>query len=74
MDFLDFLNGLERTLNQIEIKGKQNMDYMLGCFVNIDKARESYINLIKSKNQPIEDGEKDGRQTDIGTDSSDSNK
>ena len=72
MDFLDFLNGLERTLEEIEVKGRQNHDYLMGCFLMIDKAKDSY--LAMQRQSQIEDGENNGRQTNIGTDTSDSNK
>lgn len=59
MDFIQFLDTLELTLDEIEVHGKSNLIKMLGSMQAIDKMR------IQIK----EGGEVDGRQTDIGTDS-----
>lgn len=65
MDFIQFLDTLELTLDEIEVHGKSNLIKMLGSMQAIDKMRI----------QIEEGGEVDGRQTDIGTDSgNDSNK
>lgn len=34
----DFLNQLLTTLNQIEVKGKNNMDYLLGAIMAVQSA------------------------------------
>lgn len=59
MDFIQFLDTLELTLDEIEVHGKSNLIKMLGSMQAIDKMR------IQIK----EGGEVNGRQTDIGTDS-----
>lgn len=35
---IDFLNNLLKSLNSIEVKGKNNMDVLLGCMVAIERA------------------------------------
>lgn len=65
MSLLEFLNTLENTLNELEVKGKKNINYLYGCFVAIEDARKSILSV------PEDGGEVDGRQTDIGTDGSD---
>jgi len=65
MDWLSFLNAMENTLNEIEVKGKQNMDYLVGCFIAIDKAREIVI-------QQSQGGEENGEQADSATPTGDS--
>ena len=34
----EFLNGLLATLNCIEVKGKENMDYLLGAIMAVERA------------------------------------
>lgn len=34
----EFLQQLLKSLNEIEIKGKENLDIMLGCMMAIEKA------------------------------------
>lgn len=64
MDFMEFLNVLENTLEKIEVRGRANINRMMGCFQAIDRQR-AYV---------AQGGEVDGRQTDIGVDpSNDSN-
>lgn len=33
----DFLTTLLKSLNEVEVKGKQNMDIMLGCMMAVEK-------------------------------------
>lgn len=33
----DFLNTILRSLNRIEVKGKDNMDILLGCILVVEK-------------------------------------
>ena len=33
---IDFLNTLLKSLNSIEVKGKQNMDILLGCIFAVE--------------------------------------
>ena len=63
MNILDFLNKLENTLEEIEVKGRNNHDRLMGCFIAIDQLRQALLNATK-------DGEENGRQTDIPTDGS----
>lgn len=50
---IEFLDTLEMTLNQIEVKGKNNIDYMLGCFVAIEKMKKALIAQQKSNETPV---------------------
>ena len=34
----NLLLTLKNTLNQVEVRGKNNLDMMLGCLLTIDKA------------------------------------
>lgn len=34
----EFLDQLLSSLNQIEVKGKSNMDILLGCIMAVEKA------------------------------------
>ena len=34
----DFLTQLLLTLNSIEVKGKENLDYLLGCMISVERA------------------------------------
>lgn len=47
----DFLNQLLQSLNLIEVKGKTNMDILLGCIMAIEQAIEQL-----SAPQPEPDG------------------
>ena len=50
----DFLNTLLKSLNQIEVRGRQNLDVLLGCIMAIENAIE----------QLPKEEEDNGRQTD----------
>ena len=50
---IDFLNTLLQSLNQIEIKGKDNMDILLGCIYAVEQK-------ITELNTPEESEEDDG--------------
>lgn len=72
MNILDFLNALENTLNELSITGRDNMDKLMGCFIAIDRLRESLRQPAESDTN--KGGEMDGRQADIATaESNDSN-
>ena len=58
MDILRFLDILENTLNSIDVKGRDNLNRMVGCLMAIDKMREA---MRKEETA-------NGRQSDIGTD------
>ena len=62
MDIIQFLDTLANTLEQIEVKGRENHNRLMGCFIAIDQMKYA----ISKK-----DGEGDGRQVDIPTDGSD---
>ena len=54
----EFLNQLLSSLNSIEVKGKNNLDILLGCMMAIENA-------IEQLNAPAEEQEAtDGRQED----------
>ena len=65
MNFLQFLNTLENTLENISIRGRDDLERMGGIYAAIDQMRQS---LLVSDRK--EGGEKNGRQSDIGTDTS----
>lgn len=59
---IDFLNTLLKSLNNIEVKGKENMDVLLGCMFAI----ENKISELKAMDEvpgPIinEEESADGR-------------
>lgn len=49
----EFLTTLISTLNDIEVKGKSNMDSLLGCIL----ACEHELLKIRAENSTGEDGE-----------------
>ena len=51
----EFLNTLLKSLNQIEVRGRQNLDVLLGCIMAVESAIE----------QVPEEEEDNGRQTDM---------
>ena len=59
MNILEFLTRIETSLNLVEVKGKENLGYILGCLMAIDEAKQSILN----------GGEDNGRQSDTGLDS-----
>ena len=61
IDFLNFLNRLEITLNDIEVKGYANQNKMVGCFVAITQMKQALMSM--------KDGEENGGQVDTGTNS-----
>ena len=73
MNFLQFLATLENTLEQISVRGKEDIDRMEGIFFAITKMRKEIIlEMGKEENpnkQEPQGGEVDGRQSDIGVDS-----
>lgn len=40
MDMIGTLKAVENTLNQIEVKGRENMDRLLGCIIAVQKLQE----------------------------------
>lgn len=67
MSFLEFLNTLENTLDELEVKGKRNINYLGGCFRAIEEARKSLMTKPSG-------GVEDGRQTDTGLTACDNDK
>ena len=53
----EFLMKLIITLNDIEVKGKENLDSLLGCIL----ACEHELAKIRAENSTGEDGEIDGK-------------
>lgn len=69
MDILGFLNRMEFTLNDIEVKGRDNLDKLYACMLAIDQMRQEIAMSANAENNtaPNKDGEEqDGRQADIG--------
>ena len=63
MNLFVFLNKLENTLNDIDVKGKENISKLMGCFLAIEELRQAILST--------KDGEKeDGGQVNTGTDTS----
>ena len=52
----EFLNTLIATLGDIEVKGKANLDALLGCIL----AAEHELAKIKAENATGEEGEMNG--------------
>lgn len=66
MDFLGFLNRMEITLNDIEVKGRDNIDKLYACMLAIDQMRQAIAMSANDNTAPNKDGEEqDGRQADI---------
>ena len=84
MDIISFLTMLENTLNQIDVKGQENLDRLLGCIIqtrNVKAALMGNQGEITTGEMPTEEmptenvstpegGEVDGGQSDITTDAS----
>ena len=66
MNIFEFLNRLETTLEKIKVSGKEDTNRMYATFVAIDELRESLKNEM---HKALKDGEDDGGQTNIGTES-----
>lgn len=49
---INFLKALYKSLNLIEVRGKENMDILLGCLVAIDRQ----IRSMESEGEEKEDG------------------
>lgn len=66
---LPMFDTFENTLDQIEVKGRENHDRILGCMSAIGQMRSIVLaNIEKTNKEGVE--AKDGRPGDIGTDSS----
>jgi len=78
MNIIGMLDQLANSLEQIEIKGRDNIDIMLGCMIAIDKIKSvisEYMQPTKETVEKPEVGEdEDGRQTDIGINTSNTDK
>ena len=48
----EFLEKLLKSLNELEVKGRDNIDILLGCMMAVENAIEQII--------PEEEGENDG--------------
>lgn len=48
---LDVLSKLIATLNRIEVKGKENLDMLLGCIQTLEKLKS----LVKEKAEQAEE-------------------
>ena len=74
MSFFQFLDALENTLDSIEVKGKENVERLLGCLNAIDDMRNSLYRSMEQevakKTEPVNGGDEVGRQSDIGADTS----
>ena len=70
------LDTLANTLDCIEVKGRNNVDGMLGCMGAIDQMKLMILDGIKEQKEKAKEGAevKDGRSRDIGTDSGNKSK
>ena len=50
----EFLEQLKASLNKIEVRGKDNLDILLGCMMAIERA-------IEQLDSPAVEEDKDGR-------------
>lgn len=50
---IDFLNMLLKSLNSIEVKGKDNMDILLGCIFAIE---QKISEIDANKGEVTDDG------------------
>lgn len=57
---VDFLVALLRSLNSIEIKGRDNIDVLLGCMMAIEN-KIAEINEERNKDDVIIEEAKNGR-------------
>lgn len=65
---LPMLDTMRNTLELIEVKGRDNLDRMLGCLSATDQMQSIVLaNIQKSDKEGVEVS--DGRPGDIGTDS-----
>ena len=72
MGFIEFLDRLHNTLEEIEVHGKNNIESMYACMRAISEMKESIIQSMQAemaKKQPV-GGDEVGRQSDIGAESS----
>lgn len=53
---IDFLNTLLKSLNSIEVKGKQNMDILLGCIFAIEGKIDELQIPVEEETEVNEDG------------------
>lgn len=70
MNIIGMLDQLANSLGQIEIKGRENIDIMLGCMIAIDQIKAVFTEFMQPTEEAVEKpevGEEDGRQTDIVT-------
>lgn len=44
------------TLNDIEVKGKDNLDHLLGCI----NALEGYVKIVENQSEPTKEEEING--------------
>lgn len=68
MDYLQFLNTLENTLERMSVRGRDDAERIVGIFNAIDQQRQM---IISSMNKG---GEESGRQVDKRTDSGNDSK
>ena len=52
MDILEFLNTLIATLDEITVKGKDNLDKLLGCIISAENMRGTIKNGLEPKEEP----------------------
>ena len=58
MEIFEMLKTLELSLGSIEVRGKENLDLLLGSIMAVEKMISMLDNQKKEENE-------DGRQTDI---------
>ena len=70
MNFVEFLDTLANTLDDIEVHGRENVNLMAVCFSAIEQMRDSIMNMPQrmkpdeekpeEQQEPVVGGEKDG--------------
>ena len=73
MNFLEFLDTLQNTLDEIEVRGRKNIDAMSASMNAIEAMKNSIIasfqQEIAKPTETVDGGDEVGRQGDIGTES-----
>ena len=76
MNIFEFLSRMENTLSTISVRGKEDIQSMHACLEAIEEYRKFLITPPKPDDQqnkqaaPTQEVMDDGRQSDIGTDTS----
>ena len=67
-DLLPMYDTFRNTLNGIEVKGRENIERLLGCMSAVDQMEAITLEHINKLNEQKGVEPTDGRQSNIGTD------